>query len=251
MVLSVQPDVLVGAAQTPSFRGRGLLGRFLFLLPRSLVGKRNIETFPIPTELRQRYNDRLRHLLTLPWNTNSRGEQTPYVLTLEHSARAEWLAFAAQVERSLAEGGSMAGMRDWGGKLPGQVLRLAGLCHATLSESPHNQQIQAGTMRAVITFAELLSEHARAAFCLLGADDTIECAKAILKWISDERRQSFTARDCLEKIKGRWPKMSLVNPGLAILEERGFIFPAERERQGRGRPSKVYHVNPLVYEQMP
>lgn len=247
LILSAQPDVLAGAAQTPSFRGRGLLGRLLFLLPKSLVGGRNIETFPIPRDLQHQYSATLRRLLALPWNEDGNGERIPYMLPLEHEAKAEWLSFAAQVERSLAEGAPLAGMRDWGGKLPGQALRLAGLCHVTLFDMPQNQPIQADTMRSVLTLANLLAEHARAAFCLMGADDAIECAKTILKWITDEHLESFTARGCLDKVKGKWPKMTLVNPGLTVLEERGFIFPCEREQIGRGRPSRLYSVNPLAF----
>lgn len=50
LILSAQPDVLTGLAQHASFRGRGLLGRMLFLLPRSRVGFRNIETFPVAVD---------------------------------------------------------------------------------------------------------------------------------------------------------------------------------------------------------
>ena len=36
--LVVQPDVIQGLADKPGFRGRGLLGRFLYCLPKSLMG---------------------------------------------------------------------------------------------------------------------------------------------------------------------------------------------------------------------
>lgn len=247
LILSAQPDVLAGAAQTPSFRGRGLLGRLLFMLPKSLVGTRNIETVPIPEALRQQYRAALRHILELPWSDSPSGEPAPHMLTLQHEAKAAWLSFASEIELALAEGAALAGMRDWGGKLPGQALRLAGLCHVTLHETPQSHHIDAQTMQAVLQLARLLTEHAKAAFFLMGADEAIECARSILKWITQERLELFTARACLEKVKGRWPKMSLVNPDLSILEERSYIIPQEREPQGRGRPSKVYLVNPLTF----
>lgn len=247
LILSAQPDVLAGAAQTPSFRGRGLLGRLLFLLPKSLVGRRTIETKPVPEKLKLAYSTVIRRILDLPWNVNAQEEPIPYMLCLESEAKTAWLTFAAEIERALAEGAPLAGMRDWGGKLPGQALRIAGLCHVTLHETPQDHPIALKTMQAVLNLANLLIEHAKAAFFLLGADEAIECARTILKWISDDRLDSFTARSCLEKVKGRWPKMSLVNPGLAVLEERGFIMQRERESSGKGRPSKVYLVNPLIF----
>jgi hypothetical protein len=39
--MTVQPDVLRGTAETGAFRGRGLMGRFLYSIPISLVGHRN------------------------------------------------------------------------------------------------------------------------------------------------------------------------------------------------------------------
>ena len=112
LILSAQPDVLAGTAQTPSFRGRGLLGRLLFLLPHSLVGTRNIETSPIPEALRRQYALVIRRIIDLPWNQNSIGIHTHYALTLEHEAKATWYAFAERTERALAEGSSMASLRD-------------------------------------------------------------------------------------------------------------------------------------------
>lgn len=125
LILTAQPDVLAGMAHTPSFRGRGLVGRLLFLLPPSRVGLRQVETFPVPEGLRLRWRQVLRHLLALPWDTTG-GEQ---LLRLEHESKSLWLDFAASVERNLAEGARLTAMRDWGDKLPGQVLRLAGVCH--------------------------------------------------------------------------------------------------------------------------
>ncbi|SBW05685.1 conserved hypothetical protein [uncultured delta proteobacterium] len=250
LILSAQPDVLAGAALTPSFRGRGLLGRLLFFIPQSRIGSRSIETHPLPEALKQRYRATLLHLLALPWNTDSHGNQIPYMLALEPEAKSAWLNFAADVETSLAEGGNLAGMRDWGGKLPGQVLRLAGLCHVTLHECPQEHGISTQTMNAVITLAGLLIEHAKVAYALMGVDDAIECARAILKWIRQEKLERFTGRACLERVKGRWPKMSLIDPGLTVLEERGYIRSADPRdtKRGPGRPSRNFLVNPRAHD---
>ncbi|MDL2259699.1 DUF3987 domain-containing protein [Deltaproteobacteria bacterium OttesenSCG-928-K17] len=247
LILSAQPDVLSGLAQTSSFRGRGLLGRMLFLLPKSMVGTRRMETTPIPGQIRETYRATLLHLLNLPWAENSNGEPTYYPLRLESAARHLWLDFAAGIEGQLAEGGALHTMRDWGGKLPGQILRLAGLVHVTVNPNPAEKTISPDVMAAVIRLSEFLIGHAKTAYSLLGADDAIECAKAILKWLTLERLDSFTARACLEKIKGRWPKMEQVNPGLSVLEDRGYILPEVVESPKRGRPSRVYLVNPALH----
>lgn len=185
--------------------------------------------------------------MTRPWNDGQR----PHLLRLDDEARRLWLDFAQGIERQLAEGGSLHTMRDWGGKLPGQTLRLAGLVHVTLHTVPQEAWIDAALMTAAIRLSEYLIEHAKAAYNLLGTDDTIECAKAILKWLVSERLDSFTARACLEKIKGRWPRMEQVNPGLSVLEDRGYILPEVVESPKRGRPSRVYLVNPALHGRPP
>lgn len=247
LILSAQPDVLTGLAQHASFRGRGLLGRMLFLLPRSRVGFRNIETFPVAVGLQQSYARMLHHLLEMPWNVGEGDQPIPYVLHLHPEAKAAWFTFAAMIEQALAEGQHLAHMRDWGGKLPGQVLRLAGLCHLSLHQSPQMQSIDGHTMACVLHLAELLTEHAKAAYGLMGADEAIECAKALLTWLRREQPRMFTGRDALEKVKGRWGNMRKVNAGLAALEERGFVLLQEKQERMRGRPSQVFWVNPLLY----
>lgn len=240
LILTAQPDVLSRMAQTPSFRGRGLMGRLLFFIPQSRVGLRHVETFPVPESLRLRWRQTLRHLLALPWNPLGSGQP----LRLEHESKSLWLDFAAHVERNLAEGGRLSAIRDWGGKLPGQVLRLAGLCHAAQHASPETCPINTLTMSAVLQLADGLMEHARAAYSLMGADEGMECAKAILRWVEHDGLTSFTARSALEKVKGRWPRMDKVNAGLHVLEDWAYIAPLEPETGKRGRPTRVYMVNP-------
>ena len=247
MILNAQPEVLSGLARTQSFRGRGLLGRLLFLLPKSLVGSREVDTKPIPSDVREAYRQTLWRLLNLPCNDGQR----PHYLQLDSEAHRLWLGFAQDVEGQLSEGGALHTMRDWGGKLPGQILRLAGLAHVTLHQYPHEVMIGADLMTAVIRLSEYLVEHAKAAFNLLGTDETIECAKAILKWLATERLENFSARSCLEKVKGRWPKMEQINAGLNILEDRGYILPEVKDTPARGRPSRTYLVNPCLSERAP
>lgn len=249
LILSAQPDVLRGLAQNSSFKGRGLIGRLLFLVPNSMVGSRTFRTNPIPNDLQQTYFKTIRQIIALPWRKDNQDQQLPYELQLGEKALNAWLNFAEKTEQALAEGGSLSSIRDWGGKLPGQALRLAALCHVTLHEEPQNHLLSETTLQAALQLARLITEHTRVALNLMGTDDAMECAKAILKWITQEHVESFTTRACLEKVKGRWPKMSLVQPGLQILEERGYIVEPvhAKEKKPRGRPARIYIVNPFSF----
>jgi replicative DNA helicase len=53
--LTVQPEVLRGLGDRPGFRGRGLLARFLYSLPPSLVGRRQAGAPPVPQAVADRY----------------------------------------------------------------------------------------------------------------------------------------------------------------------------------------------------
>ena len=250
--LSPQPEVVRSLADKPGFRGRGLLGRFLYLLPRSRVGNRKAEPDPIPQAVQNRYAAKIRGLLNLPWAFDPNGKPTAFLIQLDPEAYHAWVEFLRDIEATLGWGGELEQIADWGGKLPGASVRLAGLLHLVQHDAPHQHQISLGTMQQALGLAKVLIAHAKAAFALMGADPDIECAKHILAWIVDRRIDAFQARDAFEKVKGRYPKMEQVRAGLSILDDRAYIFPApspEREPGRPGRsPSPRYIVNPLAHE---
>lgn len=249
--LSPQPEIIRGLVDKPGFRGRGLVGRFLFLLPKSRVGSRDVEPQPIPQAVQAKYSAKVKSLLNMPWALDADGKPTSYALKPAPDAYQEWKAFYQDVERELGPGGEFELMADWAGKLHGAVMRLAGLLHLVEHDTPHDHHISLGTMRQAIALAAVLTEHARAAFALMGADPDIECAKHILAWLVDRRIESFQAREAFQQVKGRYPKMEAVKAGLSVLEERNYISSgpeAERIPGRRGRtPSPGYVVNPLAY----
>src|SRR5512133_1988912 len=78
--LAVQPEVLRGLASRPGFGGRGLLARFLYSLPASLVGRRQVGAPPVAPAVADRYALELQALassLAVP-----AGDDGPAVLTL-------------------------------------------------------------------------------------------------------------------------------------------------------------------------
>jgi len=250
MVISPQPEIIQGLAARPGFRGRGLIGRFLFVMPQSRLGGRLIETKPVPIELVEQWRQSVHRLLALPWATNENGTKTAYRIGLAPAAYSLWGQFAGMVETELRPGGQFEFMTDWAGKFPGQAIRLAGLFHAATVTDPHKLAIAPDTMRSALSVAAILAEHAKAAFGLMGTDPAQDCARSILRWIMRDRVTGFTAREALEKVKGRFPTMEKVNAGLSILEDRAFIFEASGEnRKGPGRkPSASYIVNPKTWE---
>jgi len=64
LCLTVQPVVLKRLAEKRDFRGRGLVARFLYSIPSSLLGRRAINPPLVPPDLSHRYEQLLRTLLS-------------------------------------------------------------------------------------------------------------------------------------------------------------------------------------------
>jgi hypothetical protein len=246
--LAVQPAALGGLLERAHFRGRGLLGRFLYAMPASLLGRRDTQAPPVPEAVRAAYHQGIRLLLALGSDA-----EAPYELSLSPDARTAFDAFYAALEPRLGEDGDLALLTDWAGKLAGTVARLAGLlylaAHAT-EAAPWAGAVDAATMAAAITLGEWLTEHAKVAFAVMGADPAVEEARHLLRWLGKEPRETFTKREAFEGTKGRFKRVEAMEPALRVLLECGYVreqeLPETASRPGR-RPSPVYEVNPWTY----
>jgi hypothetical protein len=248
--LAVQPEVLRGLADRPGFSGRGLLARFLYSLPASLVGRRQPGAPPVPPAVADRYALELHALAA---SLTSPPGQDPTVLTLDPAAGELLLAFERELEPRLAAGsGDLANMAGWAAKLAGATSRLAGLLHlARHLRDGWARPITADTVAAAVRLAGYLVEHARAVFDLMGADPHTEEARWLLDWIARTNRAQFSRRDAhMAAPRGRFPKATDLDPALRLLEEHGWLrrLDAEpsRDPHGRGRPaSPRLLVNPM------
>ena len=244
LCLTVQLVVLRRLAEKRDFRGRGLVARFLYSIPPSLLGKRAVDPPPVPADLSHAYEQLLRTLLV-----NAGGPiAEPRILRLTGDAHAAWLAFCTEHEPRLGAGGDLASLTDWAGKLPGAVIRIAGLLHAAqFPSAPTDTLISAATMTSAIALGQYFTSHALAAFDIMGADPTLEAARHILAWLGRVGAPSFGLRNCFEAVKGKIKKTDELRTALAVLEERGYIRRrAEERHEGPGRKrGPTYEVNPL------
>jgi hypothetical protein len=248
--LAVQPDVLRVLASRPGFRGRGLLARFLYSLPPSLVGRRQAGAPPVPGPVANRYTVELQALAA---SLTSPASNDPTVLTLDPLAGDLLLAFEHDLEpRLAADRGDLAHLAGWAAKLAGPTCRLAALLHlASHLRDGWAQPIGAETCAGAIRLADYLIDHARAVFDLMGTDQRIEDARWLLDWIDRTNRGQFSRRDAHRAApRGRFAKATDLEPALRLLEEHGYLRRVDPEPsqdpRGRGRPaSPRFLVNPL------
>jgi replicative DNA helicase len=247
--LAVQPEVLRGLASRPGFGGRGLLARFLYSLPESLVGHRQPGAPPVAPAVADRYALELQALassLAVP-----AGDDGPALLTLDPQAGELLLGFERDLEpRLAANSGDLAHLAGWAAKLAGATCRLAALLHlASHLRDGWTQPISPNTLAGAARLADYLVEHARAVFDLMGADPRTDDARWLLDWISHTGQAQFTRRDAHHAApRGRFPKATDLDPALALLEEHGWLRRVDADSPGPkgGRPpSPRFLVNPL------
>ncbi|TKA09531.1 YfjI family protein [Actinacidiphila oryziradicis] len=251
MGLSVQPQVLHDIAKVKGFKGRGLLGRFLYSMPTSLVGHRDIITDPVPADVAAAYAANITDL------TLSLAEWTdPAVVQLTPAADAALIAYQQRIEPKLAaRGGTLGHISDWAGKLAGATARIAGLLH--LADHPHDghaHPVPEATMHAAITLGDYFTAHALAVFDAMGADPTINRARTLLDVLRANQWDDVSRRDLFAKLsRTEFPTVTDLEPAATLLEEHGYLRTYTPERTGgRGRPpAPRYQINPATHTEQP
>lgn len=178
--LSPQPGVLHGLAAKPGFRSRGLLARFLYLLPLSPLGFRRLEPNPVLEGVRNAYAAGLRAMLDWEPAADEYGDERPHLLHLDEKARSD--------EEQMQPGRALEHFTDWAGKAPGAAARLAGVLHGISHAhgTPWEAEITAKTMTAALETTAVITHHSRAALDMMGADLTLAAARKVWAWIETE-----------------------------------------------------------------
>ncbi|MGQ4440324.1 YfjI family protein [Streptomyces violaceoruber] len=233
--LAVQPDVLRDIGKVKGFEGRGLLARFLYSLPVSTVGDREIITDPVPEETAAAYTTRVTDL------TLSLAEWTdPAVIQLSPEADTALIAYQKRIEPQLkARGGKLGHISNWAGKLAGATARMAALLHlADHGGNGYAHPVTEATMSAAIELGEYYTAHALAVFDVMGADPVLSRARSVLEALKDNGWEDVSRRDVFSVLsRSEVPTVADLEPALALLEDHGYLRSYQPERTGkRGRP---------------
>jgi hypothetical protein len=248
--LAVQPAVIKDLASKPEFRWKGLNARFLYSVPTSTLGHREIDAPPLPENIRAAYGSRIRRLLqkTFP-PTYVPPEQK--VIILGGDAQYELKEFERWIEPRLSNGGDLEPIQDWAAKLAGAIVRIAGLLHIAENveqSDPASIKITGETMKNAVKVGHYLISHARNAFDAMGANEELEKARAVLHWITTKGISEFSKRDCHYENQPIFKRSIELDSVLGILEDRFFIRKKQSvQKEGPGRkPSPVYEINPYM-----
>ncbi|MFD5437035.1 YfjI family protein [Kitasatospora sp. NPDC127067] len=248
MALAVQPCVLEDIGRNRVFDGRGLLARFLYSMPESLVGRRKSLPDLIPDEVADEYERKVTAL------TLAMADWTdPAVLTTTPEAGAALVAFQDRIEPRLAPCGALGHISEWAGKLVGATVRIAGLLHlAEHGGDGYKQPITVDTVERAIRLGEYFTTHALNVFEAMGADKALAGARTVLKHLTDYPAPSFSRRDLMAKLsRAEFPTVTVLESALGLLEEHGWLRhePAPPRPPGtRGRPpAPRYATHPQLH----
>ncbi|MBI3479130.1 MAG: DUF3987 domain-containing protein [Nitrosomonadales bacterium] len=241
--LALQPGILQDVANDKRFHDSGLLARFLFCIPQSTVGARDVRARnPIPDHVAAAWREGLFSLLL---DAEKRPDE-PRLLSFTNEARECWLDFAQKVENELASGGKLAHFAEWGAKLPGQCARIAGLMQL-IATGRESKQVGLDAVQRAVKLSGLLVKHAYSAFRLLGADKVEADAIHLMEWIKARGLDEFDRNDAHRAMEGRFRTVARLKEAAERLHEWNVLSPELRRSNHKARPSPYYRVNHQLF----
>lgn len=239
--VTVQPTVLEALRERPELKGRGLTARFMYSLPKSNVGYRNMM---VDVELDDRIADRYDAGLQQLW-AELNGNVVPQRLEMTPQAKATFMQWRQMLEEERRPGGAMVALSEWSTKVESSVARTAGLLH--LAHGKGGSSVDSADMAAALTVGEYWITHAQAVHEMWGTDAITHVAQMIVKWLDDTGLGEFSVRDCYNANRQMMPRAEDAIEPLALLVERGWVqalFEGPLSVGKRGKPSPRFAVHP-------
>lgn len=232
--LFIQPETV--RSLPASFNERGLMQRFLYAFPESMVGYRLSTPKSIDESVRAAYLSNMKRLLEYQ-------PDTPLMLNLSREAAAAEIRNREEIEVMLQDDGELGGIREWGSKLAGQIIRITGLLHFAdnIQHFPNiPSEVSKETFEAAKSLRSYFIAHAKEAYGVMESTDDEKDAKYILKRISEkfEDEPSVGHRDLFQLVRKRFKKVENMDKVLTQLESMNYIAVGFEGRK------RVIYLNP-------
>jgi len=229
--ICAQPAVIEELTDKNSFRGEGILGRFLYSIPDSPVGSRltGADVPELDERTENEYINNMHILLrTGPADKESQNWKA-HILRLSAEALQIRNKFEADVEKMLGPEGKLHHIADWGGKIVGNTVRVAGLLHiASQIDGPGiwtNKKITAASMEGAVKLGHALIDHALKTFELLDVNPELELTRYVLKRIKKGYEMQNNGR-----LKDRFKKGKL---------DRAILYKLTRDKKEINKPGDL------------
>lgn len=241
LAIGLQPEALRSLSSSET-AGRGLLARFLYVLPPDVRGMARLKnSSPVPPGHRLEFEKGVRRMLE--------AQALAEPIRFSAAAMSLWERFFDDFELRLAPGGDMRELHGWGEKFRGQVARIAGGLH--LAEGSGGAPLELDTLQRAILLGDWLEGHALRAFGLMNLRADVREANEILEVIIREEWPSFSRRQLHQHLKDRhrFKKSSDLERGLRALLVASWLTTRADPKGKCGRPSVVFDVNDMVHSE--
>lgn len=256
MTIAVQPQVLQSITSRNDMKGLGFLARFLYAIPNSRLGHRDIDAPSITPALKAAYASSLKGIADHMWGLFERYRQqhpdTPdnWYVTLRPTPEAQALFRDAEAaaERRLLPGGDFEGIEDWGSKHLGATARLAGIICVARHGGDINltTTISAEDAANAIRIAEYFLAHSKVALRSAKETEAKQQARDILRRLnSDLTADGYWVRE-LERAFSvtKASEYQYWWDGLDLLVSLGYLMVDPNPKPRPGPASRHYLVNP-------
>lgn len=249
ILLTVQPKVLEKVVNNGTFTGRGLSARFLYSVPKSLVGTRKFETKPIDFDNKKMFSDLIHEILKEP-------KTSTIYISLSNDAYSLLKDYYESFELRLAT--DLKDMGGWAGKLVGNILRISALItrarnikydaflYTPSSDDSSEWIVQKEDMESSIKLGNYFLEHARYAFDFMDDNTTRKQALNFFEKLKAKKVSEISFREAsrMSKFMNKKENATAV---INLLTDYGYL----REKQGTSRAHNkgtIYEVNPAIYD---
>lgn len=239
--LAIQPSVLTDIGKSKQMHGRGLLARFAYSLPQTLIGSRQ-RGQNVPDAVRRAYHEGLKGIARAAHSLDE-----VRLVPLAEDADERLMAFQYdELEPRLQEDeGDMAEIGDWANKETGLVLRIATLLAAARVQGVP-EEVTLADIEAGLAFSPYLEAHAKRAFGIMGLTASYELESKIVKRIIREQIREITPRDLTHRFRAlRGMKIEEKEEMLNRLAEMGYVKKVTVAVEPRLRVKWV--VNPALF----
>ena len=240
----IQPGLLAKYMGNEVFRTSGLMARFLYSFPPSMLEYQQPDSPPIDRALRDGYRQAVNGMLVTTM-------EEPAVLELTAEAKELFSQYYIEIRDRMVDG-DLTAIKDYGNKVRGNALRIAGNLHCLryaysiqddgIFDSGRYHDIDADTMRDAI---ELSRYYVACAIHAYNGGPTEAERDALYIW--DRLIKAGTdsiSKGRLHNACKKFRTADEMKPGLDLLTERGYI--AVTTAQTKGRPSITITINPAA-----
>jgi hypothetical protein len=255
--LIAQPHVLRKLLTHDVARSQGLVARFSFVEPQTMLGRRRIDTARVPRDVEEGWSATIERVARAgsggdsadndakaPSGAAAAFTRATIVSTVSVSpVRRITLAPVAhelltdlqrKIEPRLGPDGDLHALADSAARHHGRVARIAGLLH--LCEHPASAPIGEQTMHAALDIGGYLLAHAVAAF---SAPD--QFTQAAIRWLGQRGEQTITQRELHRKLLSHGSAADAQRLAES-LEDLGVL----RKLPGEHPTSRSFEVHPDV-----